>query len=456
MSNTFKSINPYNGETLQEFAIFTDSQIQQAINQSQKSFEKWRRSTYQRRNELLSSLSKVLDNKKQQYADLIVREMGKPRDQAIAELDKCVKMIAFYAEKFDDFLQHQYIETKHYRSFVAYEPLGVVFSIMPWNFPFWQALRCAIPTIAAGNCYILKHAPNVSLCAFEMQRIFEEAGFEKGIFTTILADIPQVPNIIANDAIVGVSLTGSERAGASVATIAGQHLKKSVLELGGSDPFIVLPDANLEKAVLSAVRSRMNNNGQTCIAAKRILIHENLYNDFIHKAKNIIDGLTIGNPMEIGTDIGPLARTDLRENLWRQVQHSEKNGAKAIVEAEVAWDSYCIFKPGLYENIHKGQAFNDEEIFGPVMTVNKFDTIENAILMANDSRYGLGASIWTQDYEQAEYIGARVECGTIAINNMVRSDMQLPFGGVKKSGFGRELGEMGIREFTNIKTYFVE
>jgi len=451
-----QSINPYNGEILSEQVFFSDKEILNALENASKAYKSWRRSKYELRHELLSRVAALLKENKQFYAELITREMGKPIDQSYAEIEKCASMTAFYAEHFDDFLQHQFIQTKHARSFVAYEPLGVVFSIMPWNFPFWQALRCAVPTIAAGNCYLLKHAPNVSLCALELQKLFEKAGFEHGVFTTIFADIPQIPNIIAHDAIVGVSLTGSERAGTSVATIAGQNLKKCVLELGGSDPCIIFEDANLEKAALSAVRSRMNNTGQTCIAAKRILIQNSIYEDFTEKISNIIQGLKIGNPMELGTDIGPLARVDLRNSLWKQVEQSVKLGANSIVSSEVMDETYCFFKPGLYDNIQRGQAFQDEEIFGPVMTVYHFDDVEDVINMANDSRYGLGASIWTQDHERAEYIGAHIDVGTIAVNNIVRSDMQLPFGGVKKSGYGRELGEMGIREFTNIKTYFLE
>jgi succinate-semialdehyde dehydrogenase/glutarate-semialdehyde dehydrogenase len=451
-----QSINPYNGEILSEFEFYTDKEILNAIEDAAKAYKHWRRSKYENRHELLQNVANLLKQNKQYYAELITREMGKPIDQSYAEIEKCAAMTSFYAERFDDFLQHQIIETKHLRSFVAYEPLGIVFSIMPWNFPFWQALRCAVPTIAAGNCYMLKHAPNVSLCAIELQKLFIQAGFDKGVFTTIFAEIPQVSSIISHDAIVGVSLTGSEKAGISVATIAGQNLKKCVLELGGSDPCIIFEDANLEKATFAAVRSRMNNSGQTCIAAKRIFLQQSIYEVAIEKLSSIIQGLKVGNPMENGTDIGPLARPDLRILLDNQVEQSVKNGANSIITAGSISSDYCFFKPGLYDNIQKGQAFEDEEIFGPVMTVFPFEDVEDVILMSNNSRYGLGASIWTQDYERAEYIGAHIDVGTIAINNIVRSDMQLPFGGVKKSGYGRELGEMGIREFTNVKTYFLE
>ncbi len=412
----------------------------------------WKQTTLHQRILLLPKLSEVLLENKIDYATIITQEMHKPITQSIAEIEKCALLCSYYYENAEDFLATESIKTEASESFITYEPLGVILGIMPWNFPFWQVFRFAVPTIVAGNTVVVKHASNVSKCAELIESIFEKAGFPRGCYQNLPISSNKVANVIANPIIKAISLTGSEQAGMAVATEAGKQLKKCVLELGGNNAFIVLEDANVEKAVAIAVNARMQNAGQSCIAAKRFLLHEKIAEDFITQFKIAIQNLKTGNPLEVTTQIGSLARIDLAEELEVQVQKSMAMGAKLIFGGN---RKEAFYEPTILTEVSTEMPVFKEETFGPVAAIITFKTVEEAIALSNKSEFGLGVSIFTQNIAAIKAQIPAFNEGAVFINEMVKSDPRLPFGGIKKSGYGRELAEDGIKEFVNVKTVVI-
>lgn len=412
----------------------------------------WQKETLEHRISFLPKLAKTLSENKQQYAECITNEMHKPITQAIAEVEKCALLCTYYYENAIQFLATKHIKTDASESFVTYEPLGVILGVMPWNFPFWQVFRFAVPSLTAGNTVVVKHASNVPKSAKLIQSIFEDAGFPKGCYRDLPIPSAEVAQIIANPIIKAVSLTGSEQAGIAVATEAGKHLKKCVLELGGNNAFIVLEDANLEKTVAIAVNARMQNAGQSCIASKRFLIHENIEEAFVSQLKTAVQKLKTGNPLDKTTEIGALAREDLAEELEIQVRKSIEMGAKLVCGGK---RTDAFYEPTILTNVSVKMPVFNEETFGPVVAITTFKTLEEAIELSNTSEFGLGVSVFTQDIETIKKHISSFNEGAVFINEMVKSDPRLPFGGIKKSGYGRELSEDGIREFVNVKTVVI-
>jgi succinate-semialdehyde dehydrogenase/glutarate-semialdehyde dehydrogenase len=426
--------------------------MQNLLEISQKSQLSWRKLSVQNRISFLPQLAKLLLENKEEYATCITTEMHKPISQAIAEVEKCALLCNYYFENAELFLATKSIKTEATESFVTLEPLGVILGVMPWNFPFWQVFRFAVPTIIAGNTVVVKHASNVPKSANLIQEIFEKAGFPKGCYQDLPISSSEVANIIANPIIKAVSLTGSEQAGIAVATEAGKHLKKCVLELGGSNAFIVLEDANLEKAVAIAVTARMQNAGQSCISAKRFLVHEKIVEEFVSKFEIAIQNLKTGNPLDKETQIGSLARVDLAEELEIQVKKSIQMGAKLIVGGN---RKDAFYEPTILTEVTIEMPVFKEETFGPVAAIITFNTLEEAIQLTNQSEFGLGVSVFTQDIDFIKTKISDFNEGAVFINEMVKSDPRLPFGGIKKSGYGRELAEEGVKEFVNIKTVVI-
>lgn len=423
------------------------------INSAAEAFQKWRKTALAERIIHIQNVkTKLLENKKQ-YAELISKEMGKPITQSIAEVEKCGLLCDYYIENAPTFLQGRKIITEASESFITYEPLGVLLGVMPWNFPFWQVFRFAIPSILAGNTIVLKHASNVPETAQIIQTLCEDAGLPKSIYQNLPISSKEVADVIGNPHIKAVSLTGSENAGIAVATEAAKHLKKSVLELGGSNAFIVCEDADLEKAVGTAVNARMQNAGQSCIAGKRFLIQETIYNTFLEKYKIALSQLKMGDPMDPNTQIGPMARVDLAQEVETQVQKSIAMGATIAFGGN---RNEAYFDPTIVTNINENMPVFNEEVFGPVAALLPFKTLDEAIAISNTSRFGLGVSIFTKDIATIKSRISEFEEGAVFINEMVKSDPRLPFGGIKKSGYGRELSEEGIHEFVNIKTVLIQ
>lgn len=445
----FKSINPYDQSVIEEFPTIDSATLQKKLDLSAKAFQHWRKESFASRAERFNKLAQLLRQNRDTYARMISVEMGKVFHEAQPEIDRCANTCEFYAIHAEKFLQDQEIITDARKSMVALQPVGAVLAIMPWNFPFWQVLRFAIPTIMAGNVALLKHAPNVCRAALTIESLFREAGFPEGVFQTLLVKVDTVEKIIQSDVVQAVTLTGSEYAGSQVASIAGRNIKKSVLELGGSDPFIVLPDADVTAAVATATRSRMQNAGQSCICAKRFIVVEQVKGKFIDTFKQNVMALRQGNPLESSITTGPMARLDLAEKLEKQMRDSMKAGAILLAGGE---RSDCNFTPALLDNVLPGMPAFDQETFGPLACITTVKTEVEAIAYANNTRYGLGASIWSRDVEKATRLAREINSGSVFINALVKSDMRLPFGGVKKSGYGRELSELGIKEFMNAKT----
>ncbi len=450
----FVSKNRATNEILHTYENLSPSTVDEKICLAIRSFQKNPEHSITARTERIMELGRILDKNSESYGRLITTEMGKPVPQAVAEIKKCALLCRFYADNAESFLSPRQVNIQDAKNYVAYEPLGVILSIMPWNFPFWQALRFAVPAILAGNTVLMKHAENVPQCALAIENAFYSAGFEKGVLQNLFISHSQTAKIISHRNIRGITLTGSERAGSVVASLAGKHLKKTVLELGGSDPFIILPGADLEKAAQTGLRSRMMNTGQSCISAKRFIIHTNVYDEFLHLFSEKMKKLTITNPLVEDGDLGPMARHDLRDHLHSQVEKSIKNGAKKLFGCNKIEGQGAFYQPGILTNVPAGSPAHHEELFGPVASVFKADNDEEVLSLANDTPYGLGASVWCNDPEKARYVGNKLEAGSVFINSMVASHPALPFGGVKMSGYGRELSIEGIREFTNIKTYF--
>ena len=454
-----QSVNPATEEVLETFEEFTPRQVDTALQQAHEAFRRWRTTSYSQRAAGLQAAARILRQQKARYAELITAEMGKPITEAEAEVEKCAWNCEFYADNGAKFLADEPVQTSAERSYVAYEPLGVVLAIMPWNFPFWQAIRFAAPALMAGNGALLKHAPNVPRCALAIEQVFREAGFPEGLFRTVLVGATATAAIsqqlIDDERIRAVTLTGSDRAGSQVAAAAGRALKKTVLELGGSDPFVVLADANLPAAAELAARSRFQNTGQSCIAAKRFIVVEAVAEEFEQRFREAVARLPVDDPRKRDTRIGPLARADLRDNLERQVQASVAHGARVVLGGRRLPTRGYFFEPTILTGVDPQLPVFREETFGPAAAVIRAKDEEAALDLANDSVYGLGASIWTRDLERGQRLARQVESGAVFINGMVASDPRLPFGGVKRSGYGRELAAVGIREFTNIQAIWV-
>ncbi len=450
-----QSIDPATGELLESFEETSSLRIDRVLAAAHAAFLEWRAVAFVIRTKMMREASRVLRARKDEYARTMTREMGKPIVQAESEVDKCAWVCEYYADHAEGLLSEQPRETDASRSYIRFDPLGPVLAVMPWNFPFWQVFRFAAPALMAGNAGILKHASNVPRCALAIEEVFREAGFPPGLFSTLLVGPSKVSSLIADPRIVAVTLTGSDQAGSKIAEQAGRELKKTVLELGGSDPFVVLEDADLAAAARTAADARLINSGQSCIAAKRFIVVEPVADRFLELFLNELRSRRVGDPMERETQVGPQARTDLRDALHRQVEESVKRGAKALLGGEVPRGKGAFYPPTLLTAVDKGMPAFDEETFGPVAAVIRAKDESDAVRLANDSVFGLGASLWTQDRARAERVAAEIEAGSVFVNGLVKSDPRLPFGGIKRSGYGRELSEYGIREFVNIKSVWI-
>lgn len=448
----FKSINPFSQVVIAEHEVLTSAQLNQKIALAESAFKNWRTTTFQERADRMQKLATILRTNKEELGLLITNEMGKILAEGIGEVEKSAGNCDFYAENAEKMLKEEQYDTP-FRSMSVYDPMGAVFAIMPWNYPFWQVLRYAAPAIMAGNVTLLKHAPNVIGCAKAIENAFLQAGFPEGVFQQISIDIPQVETVIASDIVCGITLTGSEMAGSSVASLAGKHIKKSVMELGGSDAFIVLDDANIEKAAAVATQSRMLNAGQACICAKRFIVTEKVADEFSALFAQNVKALQQGNPLQNGIHIGPLARIDLAEKLSVQLKKSLQQGAKLVIGGT---HEHCNFQPTLIDFVDSNTIAFQEETFGPLATIIRAKDENEAIAIANNHRYGLASSIWTADRDKACQLARKIEAGNVFVNSLVRSDSRIPFGGIKKSGYGRELSTVGIKEFMNMKSLIIE
>jgi len=451
-----ETVNPNTNKLVKTFIKMENERVNEVILESEKAFQKWRQTTFNFRSNLLFQTANVLRKNKAKYAEIMTLEMGKPITQAIAEVEKCAWVCEYYAENAETILQKEIIATDASESFVQFDALGIVLAVMPWNFPFWQVFRFAAPALMAGNVCLLKHASNVPMCALAIEEIFTEAGLPGGTFKTLLIESSQVNNVIQNPLIKATTLTGSEPAGMSVASASGKALKKSVMELGGSDPFIVLSDANIDEAVKVGVFARIMNNGQSCIAAKRFILAEDIADEFESKFVDKMNALIVGNPMEKETELGPIAREDLLLELDYQVKETEKQGAKVLCGGNRLNREGAFYPPTVLSNVKKGMLAYSEELFGPVAIIIRAKDEVEAIKIANDTAFGLGASLWTSNTENAKNLATKIESGSVFINGLVKSDPRLPFGGIKTSGYGRELSHYGIKEFVNIKTVWIK
>ncbi len=452
---SIQSVNPATGEILETFTATSPEELERILAKSRAAFLEWRTVPFAARAPRMREAARLLRQGKAELARTMTLEMGKPIVQAEAEVDKCAACCDYYADHAQAFLGEQPRETDAPKSYVRFDPLGPVLAVMPWNFPFWQVFRFAVPALMAGNAGILKHASNVSRCALAIAAIFRDAGFPPGLFATVLLDSQAVAALIADPRIVAVTLTGSERAGSAVAGQAGRLLKKTVLELGGSDPFVVLADADLAAAAKAAADARLVNSGQSCIAAKRFIAVEAVADRFLNLFVDELRSRRMGDPLARDTQVGPQARMDLRDELHRQVEESIKRGAKRLLGGEIPSGKGAFYPPTVLAGVDKGMPAFDEETFGPVAAVVRAKDEDDAVRLANDSPFGLGASLWTQDRGRAEHLAAQIEAGAIFVNGIVKSDPRLPFGGIKRSGYGRELSEYGIREFVNIKSVWI-
>lgn len=450
---SFQSINPYTLSLMEEFKAYSPEKVNQIIAKASSTFSLWRQTSFDHRSRLMKKAAEVMRNKKAVYAKTITLEMGKTIRESVSEIEKCAWACDYYAENAERFLQEVPVETDADKSYVMYQPIGPVLAIMPWNFPFWQVWRFAAPALMAGNVGLLKHASNVTRCALHIEDIFLEAGFPDGAFQTLILESTKVSSIINNDDIKAVTLTGSERAGAQVAAEAGKNIKKSVLELGGSNAFIVLEDANIERAATVGIQARMINAGQSCIAAKRFIIMEKIAARFIAAFREKLEALRVGDPLDSTTEVGPLARVDLAQQLEDQVKRSVSMGAKLLTGGKRDQAKYI---PAILTDVKPGMPAFDEELFGPVAAITIVQTEEEALAMANNSKFGLGATVCTTSQYKAEKFIQGIEDGSVFINSLVKSDPRLPFGGTKRSGYGRELSEQGIKEFVNIKTVYIK
>jgi succinate-semialdehyde dehydrogenase / glutarate-semialdehyde dehydrogenase len=450
--STFKSINPYTAETIAEYAAHTEAEIEQRLAWGHQAFKQFCQVDLEERCQRMKQLVKLLKENVDEHATIITQEMGKTFKEAKAEVLKCATSAEYYIENIAEMLAPKPILSDASQSYVSYEPKGIILAIMPWNFPYWQVFRFAIPNILAGNPGLLKHASNVSGCALAIEKLFLEAGFPEGAFQAVLINSKNIEPLIADTRVQGVTLTGSTAAGMSVAALAGKYIKKTVLELGGSDPFIVLKDADIAAAAKTAVQARMQNAGQSCIAAKRFIVEKAVEEEFTTRVSELIQKMQQGDPFNASTDMGPMARPDLATELGHQLHRSVTQGAKLVTGGQ---HSGANFAPTLLTNVDTDMIAFKEETFGPLAVIVSAQDEKQAIELANHSIFGLGASLWTKDLEKARKLARKVESGNVFINAMMRSDARLPFGGVKQSGYGRELSLEGAHEFLNVKTVYI-
>jgi succinate-semialdehyde dehydrogenase/glutarate-semialdehyde dehydrogenase len=458
MAHTFESINPLNDEKLGAYAAHSKEDIERGLKAASDRFTLWSRQNFEERGKVLKAVAAKLREQKQELATLATREMGKPIQQSLDEVEKCARTMDHYAAEGPAMLADQIVATDAQKSYVRFQPLGTVLAIMPWNFPYWQVLRCAAPILLSGNVMVLKHASNVSGCALAIERIFHEAGAPEGLFQTFLMPSSDVQDWIAHPLVHAITFTGSTHAGSQVAAAAGKAIKKQVLELGGSDPYVILEDADLEQTIKVCATARLVNSGQSCVAAKRFIVAKNIREEFekgmIAEFENSAWG---GDPLNPSMRIGPMARRDLRDDLHKQVEDSVAKGARLLCGGYIPEGQGAFYPPTILTDVKKGMPAYDEEMFGPVAAIIEANDEEEAIHLANDSIYGLGAAIFSRDRERAEKLAAHeLQAGSCFVNAQVHSDPRMPFGGVKMSGYGRELGLYGLKEFTNIKSVFVQ
>jgi succinate-semialdehyde dehydrogenase/glutarate-semialdehyde dehydrogenase len=451
-----RSINPATGEELKAYSAATAEEVDTKITRAAEVFRTYRQFTFAQRAELLSGAADILEAEKAHWGRLMALEMGKTIPSGIEEAGKCAWACRFYAQNAATLLAPEFVSTQADESSICYQPVGPVLAVMPWNFPFWQVFRFAAPALMAGNVVLLKHASNVPQCALAIEEIFARAGFPEGVFQTLLIGSDQVTQVIEDPRVRGVTLTGSDEAGSKVASEAGRHLKKVVLELGGSDPFIVMPSAHLDLAVETAVKARIVNNGQSCIAAKRFIIHEAIADAFESRFVKAMSELRVGNPLEAKTQLGPLATPEIRETVARQVEESVQVGARVLTGGKRIEGAGNYYEPTVLTDISPEAPAYHEEVFGPVASLFRVKNLEEALALANDSRYGLGSSFWSTDVSEQTRFVEEIQAGMAFVNGMVASDPRLPFGGIKDSGYGRELSQVGIMEFVNIKTVWIK
>src|SRR5438093_6940855 len=449
------SINPATGEKLKDFSAFNDAEIEKQLSRAERAFLRYRRKRFAKRAQLMMTVASLLHAEKDELARVITLEMGKLFRAALEEIEKCARACRFYAENGERFLEDEVAQTNAARSYVRYEPLGPVLAIMPWNFPFWQVFRFAAPALMGGNVGVLKHAANVPQCALTIEKIICRAGFEDGVFQALLIESTQVEKAIIDPRIKAVTLTGSEKAGSAVASTAARQIKKSVLELGGSDPFIVMPSADFEAALTTAVKARTINSGQSCIAGKRFLVADQVYDRFLDQFVERMRALKVGDPFDEATEIGPLATEQILEDVHEQVQKSNAAGAKLLTGGNRIHGPGFFYEPTVLVDVPKESPAYREEVFGPVASFFRVRDVADAVEIANATTFGLGASAWTNDRTEQDLFASELEAGMVFINALLASDPRLPFGGVKRSGFGRELGAAGIREFMNRKTIWI-
>lgn len=450
-----KSINPATGEIIGTYKEHSTNEVSQIIDHAHHAWTIWRDNSFATRAAALKRAAQLLREHKEAFARLMTQEMGKLLREAMAEVEKCAWVCDYYAEHGEALLQDEVIPTDASRSLIAYQPLGIILAVMPWNFPFWQVFRFAAPSLMAGNAAVLKHASNVTGCALAIEEIFRKAGFPEDLFRTLIIPSAAVQAVIDNPKIAAATLTGSESAGSHVASAAGKQIKPTLLELGGSDAFIVLEDADIDAAVKTAVTARMLNQGQSCIASKRFILVDQVADEFITKLKSALGSMKMGDPLNDATQIGPLARPDLVDEIERQVNESLREGAVLVMGGKRGIRPETYYEPTILDGVGRGMTVYHQETFGPVVAVIRVRDEEEAIAVANDSEFGLGGCVWTRDKARGEAVARKVETGAMFVNGMTKSDPRLPFGGIKKSGYGRELGVPGIRQFVNAKTIWV-
>ncbi len=452
---SYQTINPLTGQLVREFEEHDGQAVQEVLNRAEDAYADWKELTFTERATRMHAAARQLRKNKDRYAQLMTDEMGKLKREAVAEVEKCALTCDYYAEHAASFLADEPLSVEQGEAYLSYAPIGAVLAVMPWNFPFWQAIRFAAPNLMAGNVGLLKHAPNVPLCALALEEVFREAGFPEGAFQNLFVSNKQVATVLGDRRVRAATLTGSERAGSAVAQKAGEQLKKTVLELGGSDPFIVLSDADLDQAVTAAVQSRMLNCGQSCIAAKRFIVLRDVADAFTDALVERLGSLQQGDPNDPATDYGPMAREDLAEGLLQQVKESVAQGARVLLGGDRPAREGAFFNATVLTNVPSGSLAYAQELFGPVASVFTVADEDEVMQLANDSPYGLGGSVWTRDREKGKALAERIESGAVYVNKMMASHPAVPFGGVKQSGYGRELSYLGIREFTNQKTVWV-
>jgi succinate-semialdehyde dehydrogenase / glutarate-semialdehyde dehydrogenase len=451
-----KTVNPATGEEIESFDELSETEVEEKVRRAAETFREWRKTSFAERAEKLTRAAEILENEAGEFARIMTLEMGKPLAAAVAEANKSARGCRYYAENAEEFMADAEVPVEGAKAYVRHEPLGPVLAVMPWNFPFWQVFRFAAPALMAGNVGLLKHASNVPRCALAIEDVFRRAGFPEGAFQTLLIRSGAVKGIIEDERVRGATLTGSEPAGRMVASQAGENIKPSVLELGGSDPFIVMPSADLDEAVEAGVTSRMLNNGQSCINAKRLILHEDIADEFERRFVERVEAMKVGDPMEDGVDVGPLAMEQILEDVSEQVRKSVEAGAKVLTGGKKMDGPGNFYPPTVLTEVPEDSPAKNEEIFGPVASLFRVKDIDGAIELANDTPFGLSSSVWTSDESERERFIDEIEAGMVYVNRMTESTPEVPFGGAKNSGYGRELSYFGIHEFVNAKTVWVE